>query len=106
MHLVDENGQAIYPSNSVRDDLIELIYVGGGNIGYERETVKRSLTQAELGTVPYLSHLCHDAIRQHVLHLHPRVNLFFTVPQIGHPVALENFLLYDRSIDAIRKQFS
>ena len=46
-----------------------------------------------------LSHLCRDAVRRHLLPLSHKRNLFVRVPKLGLPVPLQEFLLYDISLD-------
>ena len=47
----------------------------------------------------HLSHLCRDVIRGHLLRLSRKRNLFVRVSRLGLPAALQEFLLYDVSLD-------
>ena len=46
-----------------------------------------------------LKHLCREAIRKHSTNLDPHTDLFGRVPRLGLPAALEEYLLYDLSLD-------
>ena len=46
-----------------------------------------------------LKHLCREAIRKHLTNLDPHTHLFGRVPRLGLPAALEEYLLYDLSLD-------
>ena len=46
-----------------------------------------------------LKHICREAIRKHLLDLHPHQHLFYRVPQLGLPSILVQYLLYNMSLD-------
>ncbi len=41
---------------------------------------------------------CRRAIRRHMMEV-SRVNLFYRVPKLGLPTMLQDFLLYDKSVE-------
>ena len=45
----------------------------------------------------HLSHLCRERIRNHLLEINPRGNLFVRVPRLGLPAALQKYLLYNQT---------
>ena len=46
-----------------------------------------------------LKHLCREAMRKHLILLDRHTHLFRRVPRLGLPAALEQYLLYDMSLD-------
>ena len=46
-----------------------------------------------------LKHLCREAIRKHLLDLDPQTHLFGRVPRLGLPAVLQEYLLYDMSLN-------
>ena len=46
-----------------------------------------------------LVHQCRIAIRKHLLHLDPHSHLFGRVPQLGLPTTLEEYMLFDQTLD-------
>ena len=106
VNLWNENDQqVIWNSEYLPDELLEQLYVSGGNIGDETETVRESLIEMESEKDLHLSHLCRDVIREHLQELDQRENLFIRVPRLGLPKPLQSYLLYDMSLDKIREEF-
>ena len=48
---------------------------------------------------PFLTHLCREAIRNHLINIDQHSNLFIRVPKIGLPSKLTRYLLYNVSLD-------
>ena len=46
-----------------------------------------------------LKHLCREAIRKHLIDLDPHENLFNRIPKLGLPSLVNEYLLYDVSLD-------
>ena len=46
-----------------------------------------------------LKHICREAIRKHLLDLHPHQHLFGRIPLLGLPESIKKYLLYDESIE-------
>ena len=53
----------------------------------------------ELPRGPNLSHLCREAIRNHLLDIDRHENLFVRVPRLGLPPVLNDYLLYNVSLN-------
>ena len=46
-----------------------------------------------------LKHLCREAIRHHLIDLNSRLHLFSRIPELGLPPLLNEYLLYEQSLD-------
>ena len=46
-----------------------------------------------------LKHLCREAIRNHLLKVEPHTHLFGRIPQLGLPSLVNEYLLYDISLN-------
>ena len=46
-----------------------------------------------------LKHICREAIRKHLLYLDPQSNLFSRIPFLGLPHMINQYLVYDQSLD-------
>ena len=47
---------------------------------------------------------CREAIRKHLLKLDPHTHLFYRVPRLGLPAALQKFLVFDQTIDVAENE--
>ena len=48
-----------------------------------------------------LKHLCRETIRKHLIHVDPHTHLFGRIPTLGLPSLVNDYLLYDYSLDPI-----
>ena len=47
-----------------------------------------------------LKHLCREAIRKHLIDLNPHEHLFGRIPQLGLPLLVTDYMLYDCTLDS------
>ena len=62
------------------------------------ETKENNNKETESNTIGTLKHLCREIIRKHLLGIRT-VNLFCRVPLLGLPSLLNQYILYDVSLD-------
>ena len=53
-----------------------------------------------------LKNLCREAIRKYLLHLDPHTHLFGRIPELGLPSLLDEYMLYDCSLDFFILEFN
>ena len=46
-----------------------------------------------------LMQMCRGTIRKHLLHLNPQQHLFLSVPRLGLPKSLQDYVLYNQTLD-------
>ncbi len=80
----------------------QLLAVAGANVNHRNkwgdsvlDYVSRSMLPQPKKCVAYLVEMCRDVIRQHLLSVHPHMNLLATVPRLGLPTLLVKFILHD-----------
>ena len=61
----------------------------------ERINTLFDLEECSLG----LKHLCRERLRRHLIDLNPHAHLFNRIPHLGLPPLLNEYLLYDVSLD-------
>ena len=81
---------------SIREPVYGEVRFGGYGQGFHRIDVPKFLTELMEPDL-CLSDMCRNRIRKHLMKL-SNVNLFFRVPKLGLPDALQSFLLYDMSV--------
>ena len=59
-----------------------------------KKYLKKAIPESELS----LKNICREAIRNHLLQMND-VNLFYRVPRLGLPSRLNDYLLYDQTLD-------
>ena len=84
-----------YKINKHEAESLKLLFAAGDKITQPSDEVKRILN--ERGEVS-LTHLCREAIRNHLLELDPHTHLFDRVPRLGLPAALQSYLLYHQTL--------
>ena len=76
--------------------VVKLLFAAGENIESAPKKVKNKVNPQDK---PCLSHLCREAIREHLLELDLHENLFIRVPRLNLSEELQNFLLFNMSTD-------
>ena len=75
-----------------------LLLFASGDVAESHAILADNYLQQELTDIS-LKHFCRQAIRNHMLKLNSRMNLFVRVPKIGLPRSLASYVLFDLSID-------
>ena len=78
-------------------EFLTLFFAAGASFTGPAATTQaflRTLTEPDIS----LSNICRNRIRKHLMTL-SRVNLFFRIPKLGLPAALQSFLLYNMSVE-------
>ena len=82
----------------VKDDLCRFLYAAGETLdGIPDEKIPDCLKFDDVRLD--LKHICREAIRKHLLNLDPHTHLFVRVPKLGLPSLLNEYLLYNMSLD-------
>ena len=76
--------------------VVKLLFAAGENIESAPKKVKDKVNPQDK---PCLSHLCREAIREHLLELDLHENLFIRVPRLNLSEELQIFLLFNMSTD-------
>ena len=82
--------------NKHETQFLKLLFAAGDKVTELSDEVKRILD--EPGKMN-LSHLCREAIRKQLLEMDVHTHLFGRVPRLGLPAPLQNYLLYDQTLD-------
>ena len=81
------------------EEVIMLLYAAGEKIGDDTvngKPVPDYLLHEDLNLS--LKHTCRQAIRKHLLDIDPHGNLFNRIPNLGLPILLSAYLLYNQSL--------
>ena len=87
------------PSILRSEDLVMLLFAAGEIVNYMMfwARVPEYLQHADLKFC--LKHHCREAIRKHLIKLNPHENLFGRIPKLGLPSSVEEYLLYNMSLE-------
>ena len=81
-----------------QDKTMVLLLFASGDVAEDHAILTDNYLQQELTDIS-LKHFCRQEIRNHMLKLNSRLNLFVSVPKIGLPRSLASYLLFDVLID-------
>ena len=81
-----------------QDKTMVLLLFASGGVTEDHAILADNYLQQELTDIS-LKHFCRRTIRNHMLKLNSRLNLFVRVPEIGLPQSLASYLLFGVSID-------
>ena len=79
---------------------IARLLFAAGEILDDGDSKEKLLSVLQLTDVKMeLKHICREVIRKHLLDLDPHQHLFYRVPELGLPGIINEYLLYDESLE-------
>ena len=87
-------------SQSVNDEMCRLLFAAGEILDDDEESNEMLKDDLQLTDVKmHLKHICRETIRKHLLDLDQHQHLFYRVPELGLPEIINQYLLYDESLE-------
>ena len=89
-----------YLCDGEKEKIIMILYAAGETIDQTKVQVTDFVKELKNGPSEMsLSHMSREAVRKHLIELDPHKNLFHRIPRLGFSSSLQEYLLYNVSLD-------